>query len=180
MPPGRSVMNNSKYVLVLRHIAYILFLFVLYAVQTTPRLLVIGGVKPLLVIPVAISVAMLEGEFVGGVYGALAGLLCDVSVTSLFGFNGFFICLFCVISGLLIIYLMRCNLVSCLLFTFVTSIVRGSIEFLFSYGMWGHENVWKLYVLYTVPTVIYTLVITAPVFWLIRYVYQYSGAAVQK
>lgn len=161
-------MNSARKLLVAKHIVYTLLLLLLYVVQTTPRLLTLGGVKPLLVVPVAVAIAMYEGEFVGGVYGAVAGILCDTAGGSLFGFNGFFICLFCIAAGLLVIYLLRNNLLGCLLFVGVALLVRGSIEFLFAYGMWGYDNVWKIYACYTLPTVVYSLAVTPLCYWLVR------------
>lgn len=173
-------MTNSKTTLVLRHVFYSLLLLVLYVVQTTPGLLVIGGVKPLLVIPAAVAIAMCEGEFVGGIYGAVAGIFCDVAGTSMFGFNGLFICLFCIGAGLAVIYLLRNNLLGCLLFVLATLLVRGSVEFLFAYGMWGHEHVGRLYARYTLPTIFFTLLLTAPVYLLIRRVHRRSAEARQR
>ena len=52
-----------------------IFVF-LYVLQCTPGFLEIMEVKPILLIPAAITLAMFEGEFIGGLYGAFAGLLC--------------------------------------------------------------------------------------------------------
>lgn len=164
-------MKSTKHILVFKYAVYALLILLLYVLQATPGLLAIAGVKPLLVVPVAVSVAIFEGEFTGGVYGALAGLLCDLSSFSLFGYNGFFICLFCIAAGLLVIYLMRGNLLGCLLFVAAALLARGSVEYLFSHGMWGHESVWRIYLAYTLPTIIYTLVCTPPLFWLVRKIY---------
>lgn len=148
-----------------------------YVLQTTPGLFVIRGVKPVLVVPFALAIAMHEGEFVGGIYGAAAGLLCDVSGGSLFGYNGFFLALFCIASGLLVIYLLRCNLLGCILFVLVTMLVRGSLEFLFAYGMWGYPDVWKIYLFYTLPTAGYTVAVSPLLFWMVRALYRRFFAA---
>lgn len=175
-----GTMNNAKTILALKYTVYAALLLFLYVAQVTPGLLVIGGVKPLLVVPVAMAIAMFEGEFVGGVYGAAAGLLIDTASVTLFGFNGFFICLFCIIAGLMVIYLLRCNLLGCMLFVAVTLLVRGSIEFLFAYGMWGYESVWKIYLLHTLPGVLYTLVITPLAFRLIRWFHRRFARAIAR
>lgn len=176
-------MNTTKTIFALKHIVYTLLLLLLYILQTTPGFLAIRGIRPLWVIPAALALAMFEGEFVGGIYGAVAGLLCDVTAVPrqsggslLFGFNGLIVTLFCVTAGLLIIYLFRNNVLGCLLFALVTLLVRGSLEFLFAYGMWGHENVWKIYVCYTLPVVLYTLVVTPVVYWVVRGIFRRFGA----
>ena len=159
-------MNNTKYLRFFKHTAYVLLLLVLYVLQTVPGLFVIYGTKPILVVPAAIAIAMLEGEFVGGVYGAVAGLLCDMGGFSLFGFNGFVITVCCVAAGLLIIYLLRCNLWNCLLLVLVTLLLRGSVEYVFSYGMWGYEGVWKIYVYRVLAVVAYSVAVTPAIYFL--------------
>lgn len=165
-------MRSTKHVTVIKHVFYCLLFLLLYIVQTVPGLFQIYGVKPNLLIPAAIALAMFEGEFLGGIYGALAGLLCDMGGVLLFGFNGFLTCLYCIAVGLLIIYLMRCNPLGCVLFTALFMLSRGSLEFLFAYGMWGYENVWKLYLYQTLPEAAYTAVVSPILFWLIRWLYR--------
>lgn len=165
-------MSRTKKLLMLKYTLYTLLILLLYIVQTTPGLFAIAGIKPLLVVPPALAIAMYEKELAGGLYGALAGILCDASSSSLFGFNGFFIALFCMAAGLLVTYLLHRNLLNCLFFTGATLLVRGSVEFLFAYGMWGHESVWKLFAFYTLPALLYTLAVTAPIYWLVRYMYR--------
>lgn len=157
-------MNNTAKLRLIKHVLYALLMLTLYVLQTLPGLFVIYGVKPILVVSAAVSIAMFEGEFTGGIYGAAAGLLCDMGGFSLFGFNGFFICVFCVTSGLLVLHLMRCNLLSCILFVFVTTLVRGSIEYLFAFGMWRYDNVSMVYLHDTLPTVIYSTAAAIPVY----------------
>lgn len=165
-------MNNAGALRVAKHLSYSLLLLLLYLLQTVPGLFVIFGVKPILVIPAAVVIAMLEGEFVGGIYGAAAGLLCDVGSLLLFGFNGFLTCLFCIVAGLLVTFLMRCHLGNCLLFACVIMLVRGSLEFLFAFGMWGYESVWKLYVFGTLPLAVYSVAVTPVIFWAVRKIYR--------
>ena len=161
-------MNRTKLTLTAKYLTYGLVLLLLYVLQTTPGLFVIFGAKPMLVVPAAIAIAMCEGEFVGGLYGAFAGLLCDMGSSMLFGFNGFLLTFFCVVTGLLVIHLMHCNAWNAILFTFITMLAIGSLEFLFGYGMWGLENVWMIYTYRTLPLIVYTAVVSPLPFWLMR------------
>lgn len=161
-------MKNQKKIYVLQHTVYTLLLLLLYVLQTIPALFSVYGVKPFWVVPAAVAIAMFEGEFAGGVYGAAAGILCDMGGFSLFGFNGFFIAVCCISVGLLVIYLMRCNLMGCLLFVFLTLLLRGSVEYFFAFGMWGYDNVGRLYTQSTLPTIAYSLLVTPLVYGLIK------------
>jgi cell shape-determining protein MreD len=164
--------NNTKYITILRHAVYCLLFLILYVVQTVPGLFVIRGIKPIWVIPAAIALAMFEGEFIGGIYGAAAGLLCDIGGFLLFGFNGFLTCVYCIAVGLLVIYLMRCNMLGCMMFVFIFMLLRGSLEFLFLYGMWGYDDVWRIYVNQTLPTVLFSTLISPIVFYSMRGVFR--------
>ena len=162
------MMNRAKRILTLKYVIYALILLILYVLQTTPGLFVVFGTKPMLVVPAAIAIAMYEGEFVGGLYGAFAGLLNDMGSSMLFGFNGLFLTFFCIVSGLLIIYLMHCNVRNAALYVAVTMLVTASAEFLFGYGMWGYAGVWRIYVFDTLPLIAYTTAVSPLLFWMVR------------
>jgi len=161
-------MNRTRIVLAVKYAVYALVLLILYVLQTTPGLFAIRGITPILVVPAAIAIAMHEGELAGGFYGALAGLFCDMSGRVLFGFNGLFISFFCVVAGLLVIHLMHSNLRNCILFVAGTMLATSSLEFFFGYGIWGHENAWRIYVFLTLPTVLYTVIVSPLLFLIVR------------
>lgn len=165
-------MNTTFRLKVLKHTIYVVALLILYVIQSSPGFLEIYKVKPIWVIPAAIAISMFEDEFAGGIYGALAGLLCDTGGFLLFGFNGFIVTLCCVAAGLLVIYLMRCNLLTCLLFVFVTLLVRGSIEYFFAYGMWNYENSALIYTISTFPTIVYSTIVAAPMFFFVQSIHR--------
>lgn len=162
-------MNVTRRIFVIRHASYIFLMLVFYIVQTVPGLLVFFRVRPLLVIPAAMAIAMFEGEFVGGLYGAFAGLLCDAAGNTLFGLSGFLVAVCCIFAGMLVIYLIRNNLMSCLLFVAAALLLRGGIVWLFTWGIWGYPGGWKLLAFYTLPAAALTLALTAPVFLLVRW-----------
>lgn len=165
-------MNNTAKLRFIKHVLYVLLMLTLYVLQTVPGLFEIYGVKPILAISAAVSISMFEGEFTGGIYGVLAGLLCDMGGFSLFGFNGFFVGICCIASGLLVVHLMRCNLLSCLLFVLITVFIRGSIEYFFAYGMWRYPNAVMIYWNDTLPTVAYSTVAAIPVYGIFRSLYR--------
>ena len=80
----------------LRWVFYALLLLLLYTMQTTPGLFGIAGVRPALVAPAALAIAIYENELAGAIYGAVAGLMWDLSAMRLSGFNGVILCVLCV------------------------------------------------------------------------------------
>lgn len=157
-------MNRRTKILVQKYGLYGLILLVLYLLQNTPGLFAIGQVKPVLVIPFVVCVAMLEGELVGGLLGVAAGLLCDTGSSLLFGINSLIFMSACVAIGLLVIYYMQPSLINSMLFTGVLILVRQLFEYFFYYLMWGYENSSIVLVNSMLPTVIYTLAVT-PLFY---------------
>lgn len=161
-------MSNASKMNITRHLVYVILMLLFYVIQSVPHLFRVYGVKPIWVVPVAVAIAMFEGEFAGGIYGAFAGLLCDTGGFLLFGFNGFVVSICCIAAGLLVIYLMRRNLLTCLLFVFVTLLLRGSLEYFFAYGMWQYKDARSIYLTSTLPSAAYSILIMIPVFYLIR------------
>ncbi len=161
-------MNTQKSDRIIKHALYALILFIFHVLGSVPGLFVVAQVKPILTIPAAVAVAMVEDEFAGGIYGAFAGLLCDMSGSLLFGFNGFVVTICCVAAGLMVSNLMRCSGLTCVLFVFLTMLIRGSLEYFFSLGMWNYPGAGLVYTSYTLPTAIYSTAFAVPVFFLIR------------
>ena len=151
-----------------KYLIYALLLLLLYVLQTTPRLFEIFEVKPMLVVPAAIAMAMHEGEFAGGIYAAFAGLLCDMGGFGLFGFNGIIFLISGVAAGLLVIYMMRCNVVSCVLFVLIAMLARGGIYYTFAFGIWNYEYAWRIFVFQILPTIIYTAISAIPIYYIFR------------
>lgn len=73
---------------ILKWAVYSFVLLLLYTLQASPALFSIHGIKPVFVIPMAVSVALFENEVGAGAFGLAAGLLWDFSAGKLFGFYG--------------------------------------------------------------------------------------------
>lgn len=158
-------MNNRPKIYAAKYTIYALIMLALCVLQSTPGFLSVFGVKPNLVIPVAVAVAVCEGEFVGGLFGALAGVLCDYGAPSLFGFNGIILLVCCVAAGLLTIYLLRPTVVNFLILLAGTLLSRGLLDYLLNYHMWGYEGVVLVLTRTILPGAAYTLLLS-PLAWL--------------
>ncbi|MDF2567959.1 MAG: rod shape-determining protein MreD [Oscillospiraceae bacterium] len=160
-------MRRSKKDIV-KWIIYALLLLVFYILQTTPGLFQIYGAKPVLIVPLAICIAIFEGELGGAVIGLITGLLWDLSSNKLSGYNAIIIMAACIVTALLIMYLMRANWVNATILCGCTMAIHGLLDFLFYYAMWGYEGVWIVLTNRLAPMVVYTAVVTPPIFFLVR------------
>lgn len=161
-------MEKRKFFAYSRFLVYGAIFVFLYVLQCTPRFLEIRGIKPVLLIPAAITLAMFEGEFIGGLYGALAGLLCGAGGPLLFGFDGILLLCFSVASGLLVIYLLRCTLTTAYLLVFVAVALRCCLAYVFGYGIWGYEDGNSIFWNSTVWMILYSTLLTPLFFWMWR------------
>ena len=62
---------------IVKWICYALLGLLCAVLQTTPGLFQFGAAKPLWLLPMALAVAVFEGEFAGAVFGAVCGLMWD-------------------------------------------------------------------------------------------------------
>lgn len=161
MTLGKNAKSISKWVL------YSLLLLLLHALQATPSLLSIGGIKPVLIIPMAIAVALFENEAGSGAFGLAAGLLWDFSSGRLFGFYGMALMICCVCVSLLSMYFLKVNLSNAILLSAGTGFLLCLWDFIFYYLIWGYGSsaisFGKLMLI-----LIYTVALSGPIYLLAR------------
>lgn len=161
-------MNKRTRLLAEKYTLYGLMILGLFLVQTDPYLLYLGDCKPVLVLPMAVAIAMLDGELVGGLFGLAAGLLCDASGTVIFGFNSMLYMSACVAVGLVVIYYMQPSWKNSVLFTGVIFSLRLLMEYFFYYVMWDYEGISRVLLGRMLPALLYTLAVTPAVFWVVQ------------
>ncbi len=152
---------------------YGIALLILYVLQTTPGFLTFWGAKPLLVLPLVISISMMEGELVGGLFGLAAGILCDTSGITIFGINSLIYMVACVGIGLLVIYYMQPSRLNSLIFTGLVLVFRQLFEFFFYYVMWGYEDISIILLRHMIPMILLTLLTTPLMYHFVRRVHGY-------
>ena len=166
-------MTNKRGIYAAKFLTYLGVLAILYVVQTTPGFLSIFGVAPNLALAAAVYIAVQEGEFIGGLYGVWAGLLCDLGGFTIFGFNAILIMIFCVTAGLLSIYMLRRTIQNYVGMVFAAMLIRGLLDYLLNYYMWGYEQVWRVLTGQILPCVIYTTAASPLCFYLLGWIYRW-------
>lgn len=101
---------------VIRYMAYVLEFLVLFMVQETPGLLpAIFGVRPVLLLPAAVTVAMFEEEIPAMSFGILAGLFCDFGLSGMLGFHALLLAVLCCFVSVIDRVYFQSNLATALL-----------------------------------------------------------------
>lgn len=101
---------------VIRYMAYVLELLVLFMLQEVPGLTpAIFGVRPVLLFPAVLTIAMFEDEVPAMAFGVLGGLFCDFGLAGAMGFHGLILGVLCFFLSILIRVYFQVNLVTAVL-----------------------------------------------------------------
>lgn len=172
-------MNRKIKVLIIKYITYVAVFLLLYLVQVTPGFLQIFGIKPLIILPAVVCLAMHERELVGGLLGALGGMLCDLSSFTYFGFNAIMFLLMGIAVGLLVEYMMKESMGNAVFFTLCGLVIQMIVSFFFQYGIWSYEDTGRLWLWHIIPCICYSLVYVPPLFLMFRKLSRFFGTRTQ-
>lgn len=163
-------MKEKKYSSVIKWSIYSALLIILFSLQTTPNLFLIFAVKPILILPLCVCVAMLEGILASSIFGLIAGLLWDISSDKLFGFNGLIFMFICMIISLLCVYYLRTKWLNAAFFTMIAALLQGLIDYVFYFAIWRYDNSVVLIYEKIIPTAIYSSIVTPIIFIVIGFI----------
>jgi len=165
-------MNKKMRYSVMYYTLCVLLFFFIYILQSTPGFLEFWGYKPLLLAACTVSMAMLEQEYTGALFGAFAGMLCDLNANSYFGFNAVMFMLCGVTVGLLCEYLTQRNLRNCVLFTAIFLVIVCVVNYFFQFGIYNYPDAGFYWLKRTLGTTLPTVVFTPLIFWLFGAIHQ--------
>lgn len=165
-------MLNTKY-RIGRLISYGIVAWLLCVLQNTPGLFAIAGIKPMLVVPFAVSVALYQKETVGGIFGMFAGLLCDFFSTYTFGYYAMALLFFCTVAGMVAQGYMRTSAMNATIFTFATILFIQLVGFFFTILLWSDSSAWTYFLQKILPMCLYTAVTTIPIYWFTGLLYDF-------
>ena len=165
--------NNQNKGIAFKYICYGLFIFLIFILQSTPYFLEIWEIKPNLLYLAAVSAAMYEGEFAGGIIGMLVGMLCDYSSYPIHGFNAMLLLICCTSIGWAVVYFMKNSKINAAIFSSASLLIRGLLEYYFVYAIWKYENSEIILYRHILPTVFYSVLFTLPIFFIIGKIHNY-------
>lgn len=119
---------------IVRSLAYVLELLVLFMLQETPGLLPhVYGARPVLVLPAAAVIAMFEEETRAMAFGVAAGLFCDFGYSGVLGFHALVMGVLCFFISLLVRTFLQVNPVTAMLTGIVALGLAFGAQWLFFY-----------------------------------------------
>ena len=156
---------------IVKWICYALLGLLCAVLQTTPGLFQFGAVKPLWLLPLALAVAVFEGEFAGAVFGAVCGLMWDWLAGRTVGMLALELLLLCFALSVLVQVYLQGSTWNFALISTGTALVVLSLDWLFFYYMPGYSWALSRWLTFVLPSAMMTLVPSLMLFSLVRHIY---------
>lgn len=149
----------------IRYASYVIEILVVFMVQETPGLIPeLFGARPVLLIPVALSIALFEGERPSMMFGLFSGLLIDFGIGGALGFHALLLAATCFFLSVLATDLIHTNFLTAMLITIVVSCAVLLLQWLFYFVFAGYEGAFYALTAHFIPRFVYT-VVPAPVIY---------------
>ena len=161
-------LETQKKNLILRKVSLALIILLISVLQNTdgyfPQ---IFGIRALLLIPAVVCVSMYERDMWGLGYGILAGALWDVFASGA-SFNALFLMTAGFLCGTLINTILRNNVVTASILTFILSAIYNIFYWLFNFVFAGLDSSAFMLIRYYLPSIAYTTVLVPIIFIIVR------------
>ena len=150
----------------LRWFLYSVALLLFYLFETNP---IIRGFCPLLIIPLATSVAMHEGDLAAGVFGTFCGLMLDMANgVAVSGFSALWLLCLCPAISLLSRFWIKVTLVSHLVMNAVAAVVMAFVDMVFLHWVWEGADSVISFIASVLPAYGGAILFSVPVYLLIK------------
>ncbi len=151
----------------LRWVFYVVELLLLYLLQTTEAVPAVYGVRPLLLVGAAMSIALFEGDIPGLAAGIAAGLLMDMGGAEVLGVHALMLGVAGYVLGSMTMELFKSNLPVLLLAMAVVVPAVGALEWLIFFVLPGYPGAAYAMQTHYAPQMLYTFAMT-PLFYLLH------------
>ncbi|MBQ2972886.1 MAG: rod shape-determining protein MreD [Clostridia bacterium] len=161
-------LESHRKKLILRRICLALILLLISVIQNTDGFFPqIFGVRALLLIPFVVCISMFERDIVGLLLGLFAGALWDIFASG-GSFNALFLTAVGFICGTLINTIMRNNVVTAFILSFISTVIYNICYWLFHYIFDGLDSAAYMLLRYYLPSIAYTVVLVPLIFIIVR------------
>jgi rod shape-determining protein MreD len=152
-----------------RYFAYTIEILVFYMVQETPGLIPeVRGARPLLLIPVALSIALFEKEQASMSFGLLSGLLIDFGMGGTLGFHGLLLAVVCYFLSVLAADLIRTNFLTAMLVAVIVTAAILILQWVFFYLLADYSDPAYALTAHYIPRFVYTVALMPVVYYFNR------------
>lgn len=147
---------------------YAAMLLLFYVLQTTPAVLSFWGIKPMLLLPLAVTAACFEMPLPAAIFGLVCGLFTDLASDYLIGFNALILMLLCVMISLIHTEYLKSKLLNTMIASLGVLIIQRALDYFFYYYIWNLDPDCYLLLHRILPCALLTLVFTLPIYYLVK------------
>ena len=145
-------------------VCYALLMLLCTVLQTLPGLFQLGEAKPLWLLPLALAVAVEEGEFAGGIFGAICGLMWDYTAGRTVGMLALELMILCFGVSVVVQLYLKDTPSNFVLLAVTCALLVLSADWLFFYYMPGYAGAVERFLWVVLPSAL----MTAPGSWLLH------------
>lgn len=148
---------------IFRWIAYYLLIMLSFIIMTSGTWL-----KPVLLVPVALCIAV-NNDLLGSAFtGAFCGLLTDIACGRLFGYNAVLLTVFCVAVSLSFELCLRYKFINFLWVNAVVSFLQCWLDYKFYYQIWNYPDVERIFTHVTMHVWISTVIASVVIYLIFK------------
>ena len=149
-----------------RFFAYILEIITFFIVEQVPNLIPsINNVKPIILLPIAIMIALFEGQKVGLVFGFVVGLFLDVGAVGVIGFNSAVMTCLGFLVGNTAQKIIKFNLITSIAFVIAFTSAFYMLHFVFKFLLHGYSDIAYTFLNHYIIGMLYTVAISPFVYF---------------
>lgn len=152
---------------ILRWALYSAALLVMFVFLQNP---VIRGWCPFAIIPLAVAVAMFEGDLAAGIFGAVCGLMLDIASGTTAGFYAIWLLCACPVISLLSRFWIKVNIASHFVLNAAVSVIIAMLDMLFLHWVWEGSQFGISFVSVILPAYGGSVLLAAPVYLLVSFI----------
>lgn len=153
---------------IIKWVCYVLLMLLCTVLQTLPGLFQLGTAKPLWLLPLALAVAVEEGEFAGGIFGAVCGLMWDYTAGRTVGMLAFELLVLCFLLSAVMQLYFKTSAPNFVLLAAAAALLVLSLDWLFFYYMPGYSGPAERYLWFVLPTAVLTIPVCFVLFGAVR------------
>ncbi len=160
--------------ILLRQIAkygiFVLTVFILYILQSTPGFLSLFSLKPVFILPFCITLSMLDESWQAGIVYITGGLLCDLSCGRVVGTFTILLLLMCYLGIISVKFFFKPNRQNTVAFNFTAMMIMLTVDFFFSFMFGGYSGKFIYYLKNVVLVSAYSAVFSILYYYFIDYI----------
>ena len=159
--------KHSKF---LRYLAYTVEILLLFVLQEAPGVLPeICHARPVLLIPVAVTIALFEPQTESTAFGIFCGLLIDSGMDgSVLGLHAIILAVVCFTVSYLARDLLQTNIITAFVTCSITMGIAVLLQWLITYVAMGYSDPAYALVQHYLPRFIYSVLLVFPIYALNR------------